>query len=174
MTGRRAASTAAAGSITASRASSTPRGKVAINISQGNEEEGASHKPFQIAASGVAQVHIDRKGLSDYFEPHREIELFETPAQARRVIAELLADDDRRIAMGAAARQRLLREHTWGRGACRRCSSWPVCNGTFPFTGKLLRLPRPSPQRDYHSGTRLRGCPTRSGWGILAQLPAAA
>jgi len=89
------------------------RGRVAINIAQGNEEEGASHKPFQIAASGVAQVHIDRRGLSDYFEPHREVEYFETPAQARRVIAELLGDDDRRQAMARAARERLLRDHTW-------------------------------------------------------------
>lgn len=89
------------------------RGKIAINISQGNEEEGASHKPFQIAASGVAQVHIDRVGLSDYFEPGKEIELFETPGQARRVIAELLGDDDRRRALADAARERLLRDHTW-------------------------------------------------------------
>ncbi len=89
------------------------RGKIAINISQGGEEEGASHKPFQIAASGVAQVHINRRGLADLFEPHKEIGLFDTPGQARAIIAELLADDARRRALGTAALARLRRDHTW-------------------------------------------------------------
>jgi len=89
------------------------RGRIAINISQHNEEQGASHKPFQIAAAGVALVHIDRPGLSDYFEPGREVELFETPGQARRVIEELLGDDARRRSLAEAAYARFRRDHTW-------------------------------------------------------------
>ncbi len=89
------------------------RGKLALNISQRNEEEGASHKPFQIAASGAAQVHIDRPGIGHYFEPGREIALFDTPGEARQLIAELLADDERRRALAKAGRARFLRDHTW-------------------------------------------------------------
>jgi len=89
------------------------RGRVALNVSQGNDEEGISHKPFQMAASGAAMVHVNRRGLSDCFTPGSEVAVFDTPAQARAVIAELLADPDRRRAMALAGRQRLCRDHTW-------------------------------------------------------------
>lgn len=97
------------------QASAYARGRVAINISQGSDEEGVSHKPFQIAASSVPIVHIDRKGLSELFEVGREIEVFNTPQEARQVIGELLADPARRKAMGQASRARLQRDHTWER-----------------------------------------------------------
>lgn len=89
------------------------RGRIAINISQGSDEEGVSHKPFQIAASGVPMVHINRTGLADCFTPGVEVESFDTPRQARDKIAALLADPDRRAAMATAARERLCQEHTW-------------------------------------------------------------
>lgn len=89
------------------------RGKIAINISQGSDEEGLALKPFQIAASGVPMIHNDRKGLADCFEVGREIEVFDSPAQARDIITELLNDPERRDAMAEAARRRLRRDHTW-------------------------------------------------------------
>jgi len=89
------------------------RGRIAINISQAGEEEGLSHKPFQIAASGVAMVHINRKGVADCFTPGDEIALFDTPGEARALVAELLDDPERRAAMATAARKRLCRSHTW-------------------------------------------------------------
>ena len=95
------------------QASAYARGKVAINISQGSEEEGVSHKPFQIAASGVPLVHIDRKGLAECFDPTTEVAVFDTPAEAREIIGELVRDPDRRSAMASAARQRFERDHTW-------------------------------------------------------------
>lgn len=91
------------------------RGRVALNISQGSEEEGVSHKPFQMAASGVPMVHIDRAGLSECFQVGREIEVFDTPREAREVIASLICDPERRASLAAAARRRLEREHTWER-----------------------------------------------------------
>jgi hypothetical protein len=89
------------------------RGRIAINISQAGEEEGLSHKPFQIAASGVAMLHINRKGVSDCFTLDEEIALFDTPGEARAIVAALLADPDRRASMAGAARRRLCRSHTW-------------------------------------------------------------
>ena len=95
------------------QAAAYAQGKVVVNISQGSEEEGLALKPFQIAASGVAMAHIDRKGLTDCFDTRSEVAIFDTPAEAREVIGELLSDPNRRITMATAARQRLLREHTW-------------------------------------------------------------
>lgn len=89
------------------------RGRVAINISQGNDEEGVSHKPFQIAACRVAMMHNEVRGLSDCFEPGREVAVFDSPHEARERLAELLADPAKREAMATAARERVCREHTW-------------------------------------------------------------
>jgi len=91
------------------------RAKVAINISQGGEEEGLSHKPFQIAAAGVPMVHVYRKGLEDCFALGQEVIPFTTPVEAREAVAMLIHDDDRRAALAAAARHRLERDHTWGK-----------------------------------------------------------
>jgi hypothetical protein len=44
-----------------------------------------------------------------------ELEVFNTPQEARDVIDELLADPARRKAMGEASRARLQRDHTWER-----------------------------------------------------------
>ena len=89
------------------------RGKLALSISGGHDEEGLTHKPFQIAACGVPMVHIDRVGLAECFTPGREVASFATPAEAREVVSDLLTDPDRRESMAAAARARLLKEHTW-------------------------------------------------------------
>lgn len=97
----------------ADQAAAYARGRVAINISQAGEEEGVSHKPFQIAAAGVPMVHIRRRGLDELFEVGAEIEAFDTPRQARDTIAALLNDPKRRAAMAAAARSRMERDHTW-------------------------------------------------------------
>jgi spore maturation protein CgeB len=89
------------------------RGKIALNISQAGDEEGISHKPFQIAASGVCLLHNNRKELSDCFAPDLEVTVFDTPREARDKVAELLADEPRRQALADAARARLCRDHTW-------------------------------------------------------------
>jgi len=89
------------------------RGRVAINLPQAGDEEGIAHKPFQIAASGVPLAHLNRRGLSDAFAPGVEVAVFDTPGQAREIIAALLNDSDRREQLARAAHERLVREHTW-------------------------------------------------------------
>jgi hypothetical protein len=89
------------------------RGHVAINIVNGNDEEGIAHKPFQIAASGVAMAHNEQVGLADCFTPGEQVAVFHTPFQARQAIADLLEDPDRRQNMAESAYERLCREHTW-------------------------------------------------------------
>ena len=89
------------------------RGRIAINIAQSGDEEGLSHKPFQIVAAGVPLVHNHVKGLSDCFAPDAEFVAFSSPVEARRKIAALLENPRRRDLMARAARDRLCREHTW-------------------------------------------------------------
>lgn len=97
----------------AHQAAAYARGRIAINVSQAGEEEGVSHKPFQIAAASVPMVHIRRRGLDELFDIGTEIESFDTPRHARDQITALLNDPKRRTAMAAAARSRMERDHTW-------------------------------------------------------------
>lgn len=88
-------------------------GRMAINISQAHDDEGVTHKPFQIAASRIPMLHIYRKGLDQLFTPEREVSVFRRPAEARESAAYLLTHPEERVAMGLNARQRLESEHTW-------------------------------------------------------------
>lgn len=97
------------------QAATYARGLVALNVNQCNDEEGVSHKVFQITASGAPCLHLDRVGLSDLFVPGREIQVFSTLREARDRAQELTADPGlrERIAHGGLARTR--RDHTWAR-----------------------------------------------------------
>jgi hypothetical protein len=89
------------------------KGRVALNIMDGHDEEGATLKPFEIAASGVPLLQYFSKGLSALYTPGKEMEVFERPAEARDKLLGLLADRGRRVAMAEAARRRTVEEHTW-------------------------------------------------------------
>lgn len=96
-----------------SQASVYARGRVAININAGHDEEGCTHKPFQVAASGVACVHHATRGIEDVFEPGREIELFDSPAGVLETVRRLAGDERMRRDLGAAMHERAKGEHTW-------------------------------------------------------------
>ena len=89
------------------------KGAVTLNLSAGYDEEGITAKPFEIAASGVAMLHNDATGLSDFFDLGKEAFAFSTPRQARRVIEQLIDDPTKRRAVGTAARARLEKDHSW-------------------------------------------------------------
>lgn len=89
------------------------RGRVAININGSPDEEGCSHKPFQIAAAGVACLHHATRGIDDLFAPGREVLTFSRPAEMLEQVRLLCADDRRRRQMGEAIWMRGLRDHTW-------------------------------------------------------------
>jgi spore maturation protein CgeB len=89
------------------------RGKIVVNLSACYDEEGITAKPFEIAASGCAMLHNRSKGIEQFFEDHREIAVFDRPRQAIQQVEALLSDDRRRRDMGAAARARVERDHSW-------------------------------------------------------------
>ena len=89
------------------------KGAVTLNLSAGYDEEGITAKPFEIAASGVAMLHNEATGLGEFFEPGKEVLTFATPRQARERVQSLLQDPAKRRSIGAAARARLERDHSW-------------------------------------------------------------
>jgi hypothetical protein len=89
------------------------RGRVALNTNAAHDEEGMTHKPFQIAASGVPLVHHDTRGLSECFDVGREILTFRRGPELLDAVRTLLGDAAVRASLGGAFRSRALRDHTW-------------------------------------------------------------
>ena len=95
-------------------------GACAININQSHDEQGVTHKPFQIVASGVPAVHAATDGLGDLFrtEPgpdhaDRELAAFRTGPELLAAVRSLADDPGLRQRRSAAAYERLLAEHRW-------------------------------------------------------------
>lgn len=88
-------------------------GRVALNINAGHDEEGLTHKPFQIAAAGAACAHHDTIGLAGAFEPGVEVAPFVRGSELLETVRRLADDERARTEMGEAMRARALRDHTW-------------------------------------------------------------
>jgi hypothetical protein len=73
----------------------------------------SSSRPFELAAMGCAIVSNPYDGLDTWFEPGREIFVVGSADEAVERYRWLLANDTAREAAGAAARERVLREHTY-------------------------------------------------------------
>jgi spore maturation protein CgeB len=70
---------------------------------------------FEAAACGVPVISDPWEGLDAFFVPGEEIWIVSSTEEVVHILATV--DDDRRDAMGAAARSRVLREHTADRRA---------------------------------------------------------
>lgn len=88
-------------------------GRVALNINAAHDEAGLTHKPFQIAASGVCCVHHAAVGLDRCFEPAEEIVVFERGPELLDAVRSLACDARRRGQIAERALARAKREHTW-------------------------------------------------------------
>lgn len=95
------------------QASAYALGCCAININAPHDEEGLTHKPFQIVASGVPLVHHATIGLDDCFTAGDEVLVFERGGELLEALRRAGRALERRATFADAARQRLLREHTW-------------------------------------------------------------
>lgn len=74
---------------------------------------GANMRLFELAAIGTPQLSDAKADIVRHFTPDREIVLYSSVAELRERARALLADEGRRHAVAAAARERALREHTW-------------------------------------------------------------
>ncbi|HEX9282246.1 MAG TPA: glycosyltransferase [Gemmatimonadales bacterium] len=74
---------------------------------------GANMRVFELAAIGTPQLSDAKGDIARHFTPGREIVLYRSVAELREAARTLLADAVARRALGDAARERALREHTW-------------------------------------------------------------
>ena len=71
-------------------------------------------RTFEAAMAGACQfLFVDSLEVLDYFRADEEIVLFNDPAEFEARLAALLADNEARRQIGAAARARCLRDHTY-------------------------------------------------------------
>jgi len=73
----------------------------------------SSSRPFELAALGACMVCSPYEGIETWFEPEKELVLVSSAEEAIERYRWLLAHDEARRAIGAAARERLLKEHTF-------------------------------------------------------------
>jgi spore maturation protein CgeB len=76
-----------------------------------------STRLFEAAASGACVISDRWPGLETLLEPEREVLLADTCSEVMQHLSEL--SPERRAAIGAAARQRVLREHTYEQRAAQ-------------------------------------------------------
>lgn len=97
-------------------------GRCALNINAAHDEEGLTHKPFQIAASGVPLVHHESRGLESCFSLCREALSFENGPELLDAIERAARE---RESIGTAARERVERDHTWDARLGDMLTRWP-------------------------------------------------
>lgn len=73
----------------------------------------SSSRPFELAAMGCCIVANPYEGVEEWFEPGKELFVVHSQEEAVDVYRHLLGNDAARQAVGAAARARVLKEHTF-------------------------------------------------------------
>jgi spore maturation protein CgeB len=94
-------------------------------------------RTFEAALAGTVQIaFVDGLAISDFFEPGREVLLFDDPQDFTSQLDALLADPERCRDLAEAARQRALRDHTYA-ARCRTLLNWIDKPGLHPRSSKL-------------------------------------
>ena len=91
---------------------------VAVNVhregsSNGGTATGCNQRHFELAAIGVPQVVDNRVDLPLAFDTGRELLTFDTGAELRQLVQELLNDPTTADRLAQAGRRRALAEHTY-------------------------------------------------------------
>ncbi len=73
----------------------------------------SSSRPFELASLGACIVSNPYLGIETWFEPGKEIITISTPDEALDRYRWLLDHETERKAIGAAARARVLKDHTY-------------------------------------------------------------
>ncbi len=92
------------------------RSKINLCITRGAHASvygSSSSRPFELASMGCCIVANPYVGVELWFEPERELIVVESEAEAIERYRYLLRQDSERRAIGAAARQRVLKQHTF-------------------------------------------------------------
>lgn len=78
-----------------------------------NVHASSSSRPFELAGMGCCIVANPYDGLETWFEPGKEVFIVHSAEEAMDRYRYLLAHEDARLAAGRAARERVLKEHTF-------------------------------------------------------------
>jgi len=73
----------------------------------------SSSRPFELGALGACIVANPYLGIEEWFEPEKELIVVNSAEEAIERYQYLLGNDRERIAIGGAARQRVLKQHTF-------------------------------------------------------------
>ena len=73
----------------------------------------SSSRPFELASMGACMVCSPYEGIETWFEPERELIIVHNAEEAIERYDWLLQHDEARRSIGRAARERLLKEHTF-------------------------------------------------------------
>ena len=73
----------------------------------------SSSRPFELGALGACIVANPYLGIEEWFEPEKELIVVHSAEEAIERYQYLLGNDRERIAIGSAARQRVLKQHTF-------------------------------------------------------------
>jgi glycosyltransferase involved in cell wall biosynthesis len=91
------------------------RARINLNISRSTHADvrgSSTMRPFELAAMGCCIVSNPHDGMETWFAPDTEICVVYSAEEALDTYRTLLHDEDRRRAMGRAARQKVLSAHT--------------------------------------------------------------
>ncbi len=92
------------------------RSKINLCITRGAHAgvyASSSSRPFELAAMGACIVANPYEGIEEWFEPGKELMVVHSADEAIERYRYLLAHDSERIAIGNAARERVLKQHTY-------------------------------------------------------------
>ncbi|MEO8396099.1 MAG: glycosyltransferase [Chloroflexota bacterium] len=81
----------------------------------------SSSRPFELASMGCCIVANPYDGIETWFEPGKEVFVVNSGEEAIDRYKYLLAHDSERLAAGRAARERVLKEHTFRHRAQQLC-----------------------------------------------------
>ena len=84
-----------------------------VDHKAGELDRGLNLRAFELAACGVFQLLQRVPSVGEFFEEGKEIVCFDTKEEMLEKIRYYLAHEDKRRQIAEAARQRVLREHTW-------------------------------------------------------------
>ena len=87
--------------------------RIVLNTMHYGEVSGVNSRLFEATGSGGFVLTHANDRLHRYFEPGRELAVFETPAEMNSTIAHYLRDPDARTAIASAGTARTHRDHTY-------------------------------------------------------------
>ena len=90
-----------------------PFAAINFNCTSQQMKGAVNQRVFDVPASGAFLLTDYRQQVEDLFEPGREIICYHSPEEATELARYYLAHPEARLAVAQAARQRILREHSY-------------------------------------------------------------